>query len=180
MTRSGERKAVEYRCERGHGFTVTMWAGAEPPAEWDCRCGARARRPGTKAARPPEPGPGAALRQVLQRRTVAQLEMLLAERLAELAERAAGYERPGAGAPFPPAGCSPGEVPDTACRAPDAPSPALSRSISVPPAACAASDQRESAAPEAGERAELSAWQADLSSATGNLSARSQLQAGAG
>jgi hypothetical protein len=43
--RPAPRIQVSYRCSReNHDFTITLAAGAEPPAVWDCRCGARSHR----------------------------------------------------------------------------------------------------------------------------------------
>jgi hypothetical protein len=88
------RQLVPYRCGKGHEFTVTFAAEAEPPAAWDCRCGAAAA-PATAAAeipasapvcrrRPTRPEQEHGLALVLERRTVAELEALLAERVAEV------------------------------------------------------------------------------------------------
>lgn len=41
---------VDYLCPAGHAFAVTFAERAEPPAEWDCRCGRTAARPGEAAA----------------------------------------------------------------------------------------------------------------------------------
>src|SRR5580692_2870150 len=74
------------RCERGHDFEVTFAAGAELPQASDCRCGARARRAGGGASLPP--GGSDHERRMAQlrgRRSSAELEQILADRLAELA-----------------------------------------------------------------------------------------------
>jgi hypothetical protein len=73
-----------YWCARGHAFTLALAAGIEPPATWGCRCGAPARPPGST-----DPGGGPAERDrcmalLLRRRTRAELERLLAERLADI------------------------------------------------------------------------------------------------
>ncbi len=83
------RQQVPYRCQRGHGFEVTFAAGIEPPWTWDCRCGV----PASSAA---DCASAAGLsdaeaeherhrRLVCERRAPAELEQILADRLAELA-----------------------------------------------------------------------------------------------
>lgn len=81
------RQQAAYRCARGHAFTVALAAGIEPPATWGCRCGASAR-----AADGTDPGGGQTQRErcmalLLRRRTRAELEQLLAERLADTAQQ---------------------------------------------------------------------------------------------
>ena len=81
------RQQAAYRCARGHAFTVALAAGIEPPATWGCRCGAPARPAGSA-----EPGCGQTERDrclalLLRRRTHAELEQLLAERLADIAQQ---------------------------------------------------------------------------------------------
>ena len=79
-----------YRCGRGHSFEVPFAAAAEVPAQWECRCGAAACRPGAPAVvaaavTDPESEHGRRMTQLFRRRRVADLEQLLAGRLAELA-----------------------------------------------------------------------------------------------
>ncbi len=81
------RQQAAYQCARGHAFTVALAAGIEPPAAWECRCGATARPAGST-----DPGSGQTQRDrcmalLLRRRTRAQLEQLLTERLADTAQR---------------------------------------------------------------------------------------------
>ncbi|HEX7268710.1 MAG TPA: RNA polymerase-binding protein RbpA [Streptosporangiaceae bacterium] len=81
------RQQAAYRCARGHAFTVALAAGIEPPATWGCRCGAGARPAGSA-----DPGGGQTehdrcMALLLRRRTRAQLEQLLAERLADIAQQ---------------------------------------------------------------------------------------------
>jgi uncharacterized protein YjiS (DUF1127 family) len=81
------RQQAAYRCARGHAFTVALVAGIEPPATWGCRCGAPARPAGST-----DPGSGQTERDrcmalLLRRRTRAELEQLLAERLTDTAQR---------------------------------------------------------------------------------------------
>ncbi|HEY6275583.1 MAG TPA: RNA polymerase-binding protein RbpA [Streptosporangiaceae bacterium] len=72
------RQEAPYACQRGHRFTVPFAASITPPAEWECRCGAPA---GTDQPAP-APARDGHWRKVLERRTVAELEHLLADRLA--------------------------------------------------------------------------------------------------
>jgi RNA polymerase binding protein RbpA len=81
------RQQAAYQCARGHAFTVALAAGIEPPATWGCRCGAPARPAGST-----DPGSGQTQRDrcmalLLRRRTRAELEQLLAERLVDTAQR---------------------------------------------------------------------------------------------
>jgi uncharacterized protein YjiS (DUF1127 family) len=81
------RQQAAYRCARGHPFTVALAAGIEPPATWGCRCGASARAVGGT-----DPGGGQTERErcmalLLRRRTRAELEQLLTERLADTAQQ---------------------------------------------------------------------------------------------
>jgi hypothetical protein len=80
------RQQVTYTCARGHEVTVTLAAGAELPPSWECRCGAAAHRAGVPAV----PDSAAAeherrMTQVRQRRTPAERDAILSDRLAELA-----------------------------------------------------------------------------------------------
>jgi hypothetical protein len=84
---SASRQQAAYRCTRGHAFTVALTAGIEPPPAWGCRCGAAARPAGST-----DPGKGQTehdrcMAVLLRRRTRADLEQLLAERLADTAQR---------------------------------------------------------------------------------------------
>ncbi len=81
------RQQAAYGCARGHTFTVALVAGIEPPATWDCRCGAPARPAGST-----DPGSGQTQRDrcmalLLRRRTRAELEQILTERLAGTAQQ---------------------------------------------------------------------------------------------
>lgn len=79
------RQPAAYRCERGHVFAVAFAAAAEPPRLWSCRCGAPAAAGQPSATAPRESEHDRRMAQVLARRSVAELEELLAERLALLA-----------------------------------------------------------------------------------------------
>jgi hypothetical protein len=80
------RQDVEYGCPNGHRFEMPFALEAEVPATWECRvCGAQALRVDGVA---PEEKPGKPTRthwdMLLERRSVADLEEVLAERLAVL------------------------------------------------------------------------------------------------
>jgi hypothetical protein len=81
-----ERREVSYLCPRGHRVVVPFAADAEVPATWECRfCGQTAVREETSR---PAPKPSKPARthwdMLLERRTIPELEELLAERLAVL------------------------------------------------------------------------------------------------
>ncbi len=80
------RQDVAYGCPNGHRFEIPFAAEAEVPATWECRiCGAQAVRVDGEA---PQEKPGKPSRthwdMLLERRTVADLEEVLAERLEVL------------------------------------------------------------------------------------------------
>lgn len=80
------RQDVEYGCPNGHRFEIPFAAEADVPSAWECRvCGAQALRVDGVA---PEEKPGKPTRthwdMLLERRTVADLEEVLAERLEVL------------------------------------------------------------------------------------------------
>lgn len=85
------RQEVAYDCPKGHHFTVPFAAEAEVPPMWECRtCGANALRVDGER---PQPKKGKAPRthwdMLLERRSIEDLEEVLAERLAVLrAQRA--------------------------------------------------------------------------------------------
>lgn len=81
-----ERVVVTYECPEGHRSVVPFSVEAEEiPFEWNCRCGRTAVRPDVA---PPEAKPEKHQRthwdMLLERRTIADLEILLEERLALL------------------------------------------------------------------------------------------------
>ena len=81
-----ERMVVHYDCPRGHVTSIPFSVEAEAiPVLWECRCGAEALR--RDFARP-EPKPERPTRthwdMLLERRTIADLEELLDERLTLL------------------------------------------------------------------------------------------------
>ena len=87
------RQQAAYRCARGHAFTVALAAGIEPPATWGCRCGAPARPAGGTDPGGRQTQRDRCMALLLRRRTRAELEQLLAERLADTAQQ---RNRPGA------------------------------------------------------------------------------------
>ena len=86
------RQEVVFDCPKGHRFSVPFAAEAEVPAKWECRvCGTLAvstagDQPAAPKVKPP--------RMLLERRTVADLEEVLAERLAVIRGERAGAEPP--------------------------------------------------------------------------------------
>lgn len=79
------RQDVRYHCPNGHTVVVPMAIEAEVPALWECRCGAMALREDTQApdAKPVKPA-RTHWDMLMERRTTAELEALLDERLALL------------------------------------------------------------------------------------------------
>ncbi len=79
------RQDVTYHCPNGHTVVVPMSVEADVPATWECRCGLQALREDTVA---PDQKPVKPARthwdMLMERRTTAELEELLAERLALL------------------------------------------------------------------------------------------------
>jgi len=73
------RQRVSYTCQRGHAFEVVFAASATAPAAWDCRCGKPAGLCDQSAA---EPELQRRMTQVRQRRNEAELEQLIADRIA--------------------------------------------------------------------------------------------------
>jgi len=78
-----ERMVVSYLCSEGHQTLVPFSVEAEEiPFEWTCRCGRTATRPDVAS---PEEKPVKHTRthwdMLLERRTIADLEALLRERL---------------------------------------------------------------------------------------------------
>jgi hypothetical protein len=83
------RQDVPFDCPSGHHFTVPFAAEAELPATWECRiCGAMAsaatgESPSPKKVKPPR----SHWDMLMERRTVEDLEAVLAERLEVIRER---------------------------------------------------------------------------------------------
>src|SRR6266516_2977697 len=88
------RQQAAYRCARGHAFTVALAVGIEPPATWGCRCGATARPAGSADPGCGQTERGRCMALLLRRRTRAELEQLLAERLADIAQQRDRLEHP--------------------------------------------------------------------------------------
>jgi hypothetical protein len=82
--RLAPRQLAPYVCARGHRFEVTFAADVEAPAAWECRCGA----PAAAAAAGHDGGAAGDhsrhVATVFGRRTQAELENLLAARLAQV------------------------------------------------------------------------------------------------
>jgi hypothetical protein len=79
------RTLAEYHCPRGHVTRIPFSVEAEVPALWECKCGAEAllvdsERPETKPTKPTRTH----WDMLLERRSIAELEVLLEERLALL------------------------------------------------------------------------------------------------
>ena len=76
------RQDVTYHCPNGHTVVVPLSMEADVPALWECRCGSQALRENTEL---PEAKPGKPARthwdMLMERRTTAELEILLEERL---------------------------------------------------------------------------------------------------
>ena len=89
------RQSVTYDCARGHRFAMPFSLEADVPEVWECTvCGSEAlRMDGTR----PEPKAGKPARthwdMLLERRSVKELEVLLAERLEQLRAGAPGRRR---------------------------------------------------------------------------------------
>jgi rubredoxin len=90
------RQDVAFECPRGHRFTVPFSAEAELPVTWECRvCGDVAF---TASGETPAPKKSKAPRShwdmLMERRTIADLEEVLAERLAVIRGRREPAEEP--------------------------------------------------------------------------------------
>ncbi|HEY0559717.1 MAG: hypothetical protein JWM48_1623 [Mycobacterium sp.] len=85
-TELAPRQKASYDCPRGHVFQVPFAAEAEVPALWECpRCGAPSLRTDTELPEPKKVKPARTHWDMLmERRTEADLEEVLAERLAFL------------------------------------------------------------------------------------------------
>lgn len=80
-----ERREVSYDCPQGHVLTFPFSVEADVPLSWDCHCGAVAL---LRDGDTPEPREERHQRthwdMLLERRTIAELEELLEERLVLL------------------------------------------------------------------------------------------------
>lgn len=80
------RQEIGFDCAKGHHFTIVFAQEAELPTEWECpRCGAVSRR---SDGVEPESKPTKPVRthwdMLRERRSIEELEDLLAERLDEI------------------------------------------------------------------------------------------------
>lgn len=80
------RQETGFDCPQGHHFTVTFAEGAELPTGWECpRCGKPAvRSDGVQAEAKEEKAPRTHWDMLRERRSIPELEELLAERLEEI------------------------------------------------------------------------------------------------
>ena len=80
------RQEIGFDCPREHHFTVVFAEEAELPTEWECpRCGEVARRSDGVVAETKEVKPARTHWDMLrERRSLEELEELLAERLDEI------------------------------------------------------------------------------------------------
>lgn len=89
------RQSVTYDCPNGHRFTMPFSLEADVPEVWECTvCGAESLRmdgvrPDRKAGKPPRTH----WDMLLERRSVKELEVLLAERLQLLRATPAATSR---------------------------------------------------------------------------------------
>ena len=87
-TELAPRIGVAFDCPHGHATTVPFAAEADIPSSWECRvCGATAlRRDGEQPEAKPVKPARTHWDMLLERRSIAELEEVLAERLAALHE----------------------------------------------------------------------------------------------
>ena len=78
------RQEVAFDCPKGHRFSVPFAAEAEVPSKWECRvCGAIAlTATGDQSAAAKAKPPRSHWDMLMERRSMADLEEVLAERLA--------------------------------------------------------------------------------------------------
>ncbi|MFI7589093.1 RNA polymerase-binding protein RbpA [Spongisporangium articulatum] len=77
-----ERQDITYHCPNGHVIVVPMSIEADVPALWECRCGETALREDTDRPEPKATKPARTHWDMLmERRTTAELQLLLDERL---------------------------------------------------------------------------------------------------
>lgn len=85
-TELAERQIARYGCPNGHRFEVPLSAEAEVPAQWECRfCGVPATREDGVAPTETRAKPARShWDMLLERRSIAELEAILEERLEVL------------------------------------------------------------------------------------------------
>ncbi len=91
LVEPAETQTLTYRCPAGHTFAIRLYAEAAfIPVRWDCRtCGAAAHTDSPAAVEVPVTGRAGPRnktpwQQLRERRTIAELEVLLEERLGLL------------------------------------------------------------------------------------------------
>jgi hypothetical protein len=83
------RRSVQYACPKGHDFDVPFSDDAEPPMTWECRLHGSVSKlidgvePEAKNVKPPRTH----WDMLLERRSIAELDELLSERLEDLRGR---------------------------------------------------------------------------------------------
>lgn len=83
-----ERQVVDYECVAGHTLSVTFSTEAEIPVTWECHCGVEAlRRDSVKPDVAPTKPTRTHWDMLRERRSLEDLELLLAERLDIVRER---------------------------------------------------------------------------------------------
>ena len=77
------RVEVAYVCPKGHRTILPLAEGAEPPEEWECRCGQTAVREGSENSEDDEDAKPARTHwdMLLERRDIPELQELLDKRL---------------------------------------------------------------------------------------------------
>jgi hypothetical protein len=94
-TELAPRQQADYRCPHGHLFTVPFSGEADAPPTWECRLDGTtahlegAAQPQSKASKPPRTH----WDMLMERRTIADLEEVLEERLEVLRERRSGTKK---------------------------------------------------------------------------------------
>jgi hypothetical protein len=131
------RQDVEYACPSGHRFRMPFSVEADVPAVWECRvCGAQALRVGGVAE---EEKAGKPARthwdMLLERRSIPELEEVLAERLEVLRHGGIGGHHGARARHTPPVNLATGAPePENAASAPGAPKAAAATATKKAPA----------------------------------------------